>query len=401
MATRQIIAMGGGGFLMEPWNPLLDRYILKQSGKKNPKVCFIGTAGGDSQNQIDRFYANLGKQNCTLTHLSLFRGETPEIEKFILAQDVLYVGGGNTRNLLTLWKDWGLDQAIRKAYENGIILSGVSAGSICWFEQGVTDSIPGKLSSLNCLGWLKDSNCPHYDGEVERRPSYHRLLKANEIRPGIATDDGCAIHYINEERRHVISSHPEKNAYSLSLQDGQAVEVVHTSKYLGYEDSITIVRRAAVQDAEGIHRAHMKSIQEICSKDHTPEEIQGWGNRPYREDQRVAAIQNDFVWVVEDQSSIEGYGHLKISEKEGLKHAHIYGLYLTPKVTGRSFGKAIFEMMMDEVAEAGVNQVTLESTLTAQEFYRKMGFVNDGPEVRVEINGSPVRCYPMKKEFAK
>lgn len=397
MTKRQIIAMGGGGFLMEPWNPLLDLYILKQSGKEKPKVCFIGTASGDAQNGIDRFYANFKKLTCTPSHLSLFRGHTAEIEKFILDQDVLYVGGGNTRNLLTLWKDWGVDTAIRKAYETGTVLAGVSAGSICWFEQGVTDSIPGRLSSLKCLGWLKGSNCPHYDGEAERRPSYHRLLKSGEILPGLATEDGVAVHFINEEIKGFVSSRPEKKAYSLNLKNGESVEEVHVPKYLGGE--ALLVRRAAAQDAEAIHRAHMRSIQEICAKDYSPQEIQGWGHRPYREDQRLASIKNDLVWVVEDHGSIEGYGHLRIFEKEGVKRGHIFGLYLTPKVVGKSLGKAIVELMKDEIKAAQVKRVSLEATITARDFYRKAGFVDAGPEMKVEINGAQISCFPMKMEL--
>lgn len=329
MTKRQIIALGGGGFSMEPWNPLLDRYILQQSGKENPKICFIGTASGDDQDYINRFYASFKKLQCRPSHLSLFRGHTAEIEKFILEQDILYVGGGNTRNLLTLWKDWKLDVAVRKAYENGTVLAGISAGSICWFEQGVTDSVPGRLSSLNCLGWLKGSNCPHYDGEAERRPSYHQLLKNGEILPGLATDDGVAAHFIDEKLKGFISSHPEKKGYSVDLKNGEPSEEVHLPKYLG-GDSL-LVRRGAVQDAEAIHLAHMKSIQEICSKDHSTEEIQAWGHRPYRADQRKHSIQNDLVWVVEHKGSIEGYGHLKIFVKDGLKRGHIFGLTSLPK----------------------------------------------------------------------
>lgn len=159
------------------------------------------------------------------------------------------------------------------------------------------------------------------------------------------------------------------------------------------------VRKAIPRDAESIHRAHMKSIQEICSKDHSPQEIQAWGHRPYRDDQRVGSIKNDLVWVVEDEGSIEGYGHLKIFEKDGLKRGHIFGLYLTPKVVGKCLGKAIVDLMMEEIKSTKVKQVSLEATITAQNFYRKAGFVDAGPETTVEISGTPIRCYPMKMEL--
>jgi dipeptidase E len=127
------------------------------------------------------------------------------------------------RNLLLLWRDCGLDRILRKAYDQGIILAGGSAGSICWFEEGVTDSIPGKLSALkNGLGFLKGSNCPHYDFEVNRRPAYHALLKANEIQPGYAADEGVALHFVNEKLQEVISASDQKSAFFVR-KEGQAV----------------------------------------------------------------------------------------------------------------------------------------------------------------------------------
>ncbi len=173
-----------------------------------------------------------------------------------------------------------------------------------------------------------------------------------------------------------------------------------TLKRWGRDFSKTYVRKAIPKDAEAIHQAHMKSIQEICSKDHSPEEIQAWGHRPYREDQRIGSIKNDMVWVVEDNGSVEGYGHLRIFEKDGLKHGHIFGLYLTPKVVGKSLGKAIVDLMIEEIKSAKVKQVSLEATITAQNFYRKVGFVDAGPETTVEISGTPIRCYPMKMELS-
>ncbi len=137
---KQIIALGGGGFSMEPENSLLDKYILQQSMKKNPKICFLATASGDSENYISRFYHFFEKQDCQPSHLSLFNPSTRNIESFLLDKDIIYVGGGNTKNLLVLWKEWGLDTILKKAWEQGIILAGISAGSICWFEEGVTDS---------------------------------------------------------------------------------------------------------------------------------------------------------------------------------------------------------------------------------------------------------------------
>jgi N-acetylglutamate synthase-like GNAT family acetyltransferase len=155
------------------------------------------------------------------------------------------------------------------------------------------------------------------------------------------------------------------------------------------------IRRAHLQDAQAIHTAHMKSIQEVCSKDHSPEEIQAWGHRPYREDQRHSAITDDLVWVVEDSGSIEGYGHFKIFEKDGLKKGHILGLYLTQKVLGKKLGKSIVHLMLAEARSARVKEITLEATLTAHDFYQKVGFQDNGPQSFLEINGHNIRCHRM------
>ncbi|MEO4052621.1 Type 1 glutamine amidotransferase-like domain-containing protein [Solibacillus sp. CAU 1738] len=229
---KQIIALGGGGFSMEPNNPLIDTYILNQSRKTNPKICFIATASGDSENYISRFYEFFEKQPCQPSHLSLFSPSTRDLESFLLEKDIIYVGGGNTKNLLALWKEWGLDTILRKAWEQGIILAGISAGSICWFEEGVTDSFGEGLEPLKCLGFIKGSNCPHYDGELDRRPSYQRLIASNKIKPGFATDDGVAIHFIDQEIKKIVSSRPNAKAYQL-YYDEKVIEIELETNYLG------------------------------------------------------------------------------------------------------------------------------------------------------------------------
>ena len=216
--NRQIIALGGAGFSSDPDNPRMDNYILSQSNKENPKICFIPTASGDAEIYIQSFYSAYEKKNCVASHLSLFKGHTEHIEEFIFEQDILYVGGGNTKNMLALWREWGLDEIIKKAYQNETILSGISAGSICWFEQGLTDSIPNRLSKLDCLGILEGSNCPHFDGEPERQEVYKQMIQTGEMKAGIACDDGVALHFINENLEKIISSQPNKNAYKFEMK---------------------------------------------------------------------------------------------------------------------------------------------------------------------------------------
>lgn len=229
---KQIVAMGGGGFSMEPDNPLLDEYFLRQTGKSNPSVCFVGTASGDAPDYILRFYAAFTKLRCRPTHLSLFRPPM-DLEAFVLAQDAIYVGGGNTKSLLALWRDWGLDRILRRAWARGIVLGGLSAGSICWFEEGLTDSITGKLTPLACLGFLKGSNCPHYDGEAGRRPAYTGYIGTGEMKPGLAADDGVACHFVGSELRHVVSSRPNARAHRVFRHGGTFHEERLRPRYLG------------------------------------------------------------------------------------------------------------------------------------------------------------------------
>lgn len=231
--SSQVIGMGGGGFSMEPENPLLDRYVLEQAGKERPKVCFVGTASGDSAGYIGRFHESFRGLPCEPSHLALFQAPLGSLEEFVLEKDVIYVGGGNTRNLLALWREWGLDRILRRAWEKGVVLCGISAGSLCWFEQGVTDSIPGSLTALSCLGLLKGSHCPHYDGEAERRPAYHRLISQGKLSAGHAADDGVALHFIDGELRHVVSSRPAARAFRVGLRDGEVVEEPIVPRYLG------------------------------------------------------------------------------------------------------------------------------------------------------------------------
>lgn len=230
---RQIIAMGGGGFSMEPENLLLDTYILNQSHKEQPSVCFVPTASGDQELYIKRFYQSFTEMKCVPSHLSLFEPNFTDLEQYIMEKDILYVGGGNTRNMLVLWKEWGVDVILKKAYHNGTILAGLSAGSICWFEEGLTDPLNGSLYKINGLGFLHGSHCPHYDGEEQRRSSYHSLLTSNEISAGYAVDDGAALHFVDEKLSKTISSRPEVKAYYYNNKNGRVMEEALDAVYLG------------------------------------------------------------------------------------------------------------------------------------------------------------------------
>ncbi|WP_026691388.1 peptidase E [Alteribacter aurantiacus] len=229
---KQIIAMGGGGFSMEPDNLLLDRYILNQASSDKPKVCFLPTASGDAEGYIERFYESFGKLHCEPSHLSLFKPPSQDLQDFVLEKDIFYVGGGNTKNLLALWREWGLDLVLHDAWNQGIILAGLSAGAICWFEEGVTDSFGRGLTPLPCLGFLKGSHCPHYDGEKERRPSYQTFVASEKMKAGIAADDGVALHYKGQALHRVVSSRPNARAFKVTKEDAEST--IHT-EYIGEE----------------------------------------------------------------------------------------------------------------------------------------------------------------------
>lgn len=230
---RHIIAVGGGGFSEATDRFLLDRYILAQTRKKKPKVCFVPTASADSSDYTMKFYQAYAQLDCTPSHLSLFNAPTADVRSFLLEKDVIYVGGGNTKNLLALWKEWGLDKAMREAWNSGIVLTGVSAGSLCWFEHGITDSIPGDLTPISCLGFIKGSNCPHYDGEKDRRPSYHHWIDKAKIKAGMAADDGVGLHYIGTKLSKIVSSRPNAMAYHVKLSKAGVTETPHKPMYLG------------------------------------------------------------------------------------------------------------------------------------------------------------------------
>ena len=176
---RQIVA-AGGGLLVETGPLKLERYILEATGKRKPRVAFVPTASGDDPLNIARFFESHARFGLELGVLRFFRRTPADLRDFLFGFDAVYVGGGNTRSMLAVWEHWGFTGVVREAYARGIVLCGSSAGSICWFEEGVTDSIAGELTPMAALGMLEGSHCPHYDGEKERRPSYQRLETALE-----------------------------------------------------------------------------------------------------------------------------------------------------------------------------------------------------------------------------
>lgn len=228
---KQIVALGGGGFSMEPDNLVLDQYILNLTGKERPKVCFLPQASVESQIYVVNFYKAFTELNAIPSWLSLFGSVPHDFADSLLQQDVIYVGGGNTKSMLALWRAWGVDEILKQAYQNGTILAGISAGAICWFEECVTDSVY-PLGTIDGLGLLKGSACPHYDGEADRRPKVLELIKDNEILPCTALYDYAASHYIDGELHKVITSRENAKAFHVSLIDGDAHETPLKTEFL-------------------------------------------------------------------------------------------------------------------------------------------------------------------------
>ena len=217
----QVIAIGGGGFGRNPKHTKIEKYILEQCDVKNPNICFIPTASAEDKAYTVNFYAAFSKFECTPTHINFFQ-RTPNLRSIINKQDIIYVGGGNTKSMIAVWKEWKLDKLLLKAYKRGAILCGVSAGAICWFNQGITDSWASNLSVMDCLGFLDGCCCPHYDGEKDRRPSVHGFINDKKIESCIAVEDESAVHYKNNEFYKSISFGKYKNSYIVK-NDGEKI----------------------------------------------------------------------------------------------------------------------------------------------------------------------------------
>lgn len=216
---------------MDPGNPVLDDYILAQSKCSLPKVCFVPTASGDAEGYIEEFYRNFKSRACVATHLSLLKPACREIESFVLEQDVIYVGGGHTRKMLDLWRERGLDGVLQRAWRSDIILAGVSAGAMCWFEEGLTGA-GGQFTPMACLGFLPGSHCPHYDTAEARRHAYRRLILEGCLKEGLAADDGVALHFVGSQLKCAVSSRPKAHAYRVRKVNSEIVEEAVETRYL-------------------------------------------------------------------------------------------------------------------------------------------------------------------------
>ena len=221
---------------MEPDNLLLDQFVLSLARSSPPRVCFVPTASGDAEGYVARFYRAFTSLDCRPSDLQLFNRSGSDLESFVLGQDVVYVGGGNTANLLAVWRLHGLDRILRMAWEEGVVLCGLSAGMNCWFAESVTDSFSlAELAPLHDgLALLGGSACPHYDGEEQRRPTFRRLVADGELSDGWAADDGAALVFAGAELVEVVTSRPDARGYRVERSaDGGVSERPLPARYLG------------------------------------------------------------------------------------------------------------------------------------------------------------------------
>jgi peptidase E len=238
---RQIVAFGGGGFSMEAGNPLLDDYVLglaAAAGRDRPKVCFLPTASGDADHYIVRFYRHFPASRCEPSHVSLFRRDcgTDDVRAHLLDQDLVYVGGGSVICLMGVLRAHGLDVALRDAWEAGVVLCGLSAGSLCWFSEAMT-GYHGSSRPVEGIGLLPASNAVHSDKEAHRRPAYHAAV-AGGMPGGYAAEDGAALHFVGESLARVVSSRPASRAFRVDAVDGEVVELPLAVDYLGAAPSV-------------------------------------------------------------------------------------------------------------------------------------------------------------------
>ena len=229
----QVVAFGGGGFSMESGNALLDDYVLAATGVERPKVCFLPTASGDADHYIVRFYRHFPASRCEPSHVSLFRRDcgAPDPATHLLEQDLIYVGGGSLISLLGTWTAHGIDAMLRAAWEQGVVMAGLSAGSLCWFDHAMT-AFHGESRRVRGLGLLPYSNAVHYEDKPERRAAFVAAI-ADGMPPGYGTGDGAALHFVELSLARVVTSRPHARAYHVAPDGIDVTESELATQFLG------------------------------------------------------------------------------------------------------------------------------------------------------------------------
>jgi dipeptidase E len=222
-STRKILIAGGG------FNTAFIRYMAEITGKLRPRLLYLPTANGDSPQGIIGWYRACSPLNVEAAHQISFIASTQQArswDEVFLSVDGIVCSGGNTLNQQAIWKAQGIDVILKQAWDRGIVLGGASAGSLCWFEEGTTDSRPKELSIVQCLGLLKGSHSPHYDAEPGRRPLYQKLIAAGQMKPGYACDNDAGIYFEDNAVRRVVATRDGAKVYHVSVEGGKIVEKV-------------------------------------------------------------------------------------------------------------------------------------------------------------------------------
>lgn len=222
LVTRKIL-IAGGGFISSAFLG----YMAKLTGKRRPRICYLPTAVGDQPDAIINFYKNCASLDVTPLVQASFIASAQQRESWdeaFLSMDAIVASGGNTLNQQAIWRAQGIDVVLRQAWDRGIVLGGSSAGSLCWFEEGTTDSRPKELSIVQCLGLLAGSHCPHYNSEPGRRPLYQSLIASGRMKAGYACDDDAGLYFENDRVARVVSAREGANVYHVSVVDGSLVE---------------------------------------------------------------------------------------------------------------------------------------------------------------------------------
>lgn len=223
-ASRRKILIAGGGF-----NTPFIRYMAELTGKVRPKLLYLPTAAADSPASIISWYRNCAPLNVEPSDQASFIASTRQDkgwDEVLLAVDGIVCSGGNTLNQQAIWKAQGIDVVLREAWDRGIVLGGASAGSLCWFEEGTTDSRPKELTIVQGLGFLKGSHSPHYDAEPGRRPLYHKLIASGEMKPGYACDNNAGIYFEDNDVKRVVATRAGAKCYYVSVVNGKVTERV-------------------------------------------------------------------------------------------------------------------------------------------------------------------------------
>lgn len=230
LATKKIFLTGGG------YDPTTIRYLISLTGKEKPKVCFLPTPMGDSEAYIQKWFQiakTLPLEPFAQKVFITSEEQKTPFEDTLLNMDAILVTGGNTLNAITLWKAHGIDVILKKAWEKGIVLTGPSAGAICWFEEGLSDSRPAQLTTVKGLGFLKGSNCPHYHTEEARRPLYLKMIEEGKLLPGYACDETAGLYFENDALKRAVAQNKDDKAYQVGVKNGKVVETALVTELIG------------------------------------------------------------------------------------------------------------------------------------------------------------------------